>query len=194
MNTNTYSEPALWRKTPLLRKQICIHPGVGAPTRQWPPAYFAALIDLLLGNFDVEIVLIGSADEAAVANEIIASVARPEAVSSLAGKVALGQLTELLVSTTLFIGNNSGPHHLAAALGVPTIGIHSGAVDAREWGPVGPNAVAVRRDMVCSPCYLADAAACPRGLACLIEVMPVEVYEICKHLLAIGGSLAATAG
>ena len=62
---------------------------------------------------------------------------------------------DLLRACALYVGNNSGPKHIAAALGVPTIGIHSGVVDAIEWGPIGKRAVALRRNMTCSPCYLA---------------------------------------
>lgn len=65
------------------------------------------------------------------------------------------------------------------------MGIHSGAIDAREWGPVGPNAVAIRRNMVCSPCYLSDPNDCWRGLACLTDLRPIDAYEVCRRLLAI---------
>ena len=84
----------------------------------------------------------------------------------------------------LYLGNNSGPKHIAAALGVPTVGIHSGVVDATEWGPIGPRAVAVRRKMVCSPCYLASPQDCHRELACLVGLEPATVYAVCARLLA----------
>ena len=80
---------------------------------------------------------------------------------------AAAELTELADTPTLmramrlFIGNNSGPHHIAAALGVPTVGVHSGVVSAREWGPMGPMAVAVQREMSCGPCYLEKASDRP---------------------------------
>jgi len=116
----------------------------------------------------------------------MARVERADLVHSVVGEVSLQELPQLLASAALFVGNDSGPKHLAAGLGVPTVGIHSGTVDAREWGPVGGNAIAVRRNMVCSPCYFADVADCPRELACLTELQPADVYEICRRLLAIG--------
>src|SRR6185437_11014456 len=167
------------------RRFICVHPGVGSPIRQWPAAYYAALIDLLVAAHDVEIVLVGGPDEESIADEVIAQVRRPGAVRSVAGKIALADLPALLSRAALFIGNNSGPKHLAAGLGVPTVGIHSGTVDAREWGPSGQNSVAIRRSMLCSPCYLADPEACWRNLACLTELRPPDVYEVCDRLLAI---------
>ncbi len=67
---------------------------------------------------------------------------------------------------------------------MPTIGIHSGVVDPIEWGPIGPNAVALRRNMTCSPCYLAKAEDCPRALACLRSLEPNLVHETADLLLA----------
>jgi ADP-heptose:LPS heptosyltransferase len=130
-------------------------------------------------------VLIGNGDEAAIADEVLARVQRPATVRSLAGKIPLRDLPALIATAALFVGNNSGPKHIAAGLGVPTVGIESGTVDAREWGPSGANAVAIRRDMLCSPCYLADAALCWRGVACLTELRPDEVYEVCARMLAM---------
>jgi hypothetical protein len=66
-------------------------------------------------------------------------------------------LTVLLRACVLYLGNNSAPKHIAAALGVPTIGIHAGIVDATEWAPIGPRAIALQRHMACSPCYLVKA-------------------------------------
>ena len=177
--------PGVRRRLPAGRKIVCVHPGVGSPIRQWPAAHFAALIDLLAGSHDVTIVLVGSADEARIAADVMARVERRDVVHSVIGEIGLRELPELLHSVALFVGNDSGPKHLAAGLGVPTVGVHSGTVDAREWGPVGNNAVAIRRNMACSPCYLADPADCPRDLACLTELRPEQVYEVCRRLLAI---------
>jgi ADP-heptose:LPS heptosyltransferase len=111
-------------------------------------------------------------------------------VVSLVGKLPLAELPGLLTACSLFLGNNSGPHHIAAGLGVPTVGVHSGSVDVREWGPIGPAAVAVAREVICSPCYLAAAADCPRGLACLRQLTPETVYDACKRLLLAAPAVA----
>ena len=101
----------------------------------------------------------------------------------MAGQTSLADLPRLLKNCALYIGNDSGPKHIAAAVGIPTIGIHSGVVDPVEWGPIGPNAVALRRNMTCSPCYLAKAEDCPRSLACLRFLEPNLVYETADLLL-----------
>ena len=102
----------------------------------------------------------------------------------MVGKTPLRQLPDLLRACALYVGNNSGPKHIAAALGVPTIGIHSGVVDAIEWGPIGSRAVAVRRNMTCSPCYLARLEDCPRGFACMRGLEPTAVQEVSELFLA----------
>jgi ADP-heptose:LPS heptosyltransferase len=105
------------------------------------------------------------------------------AIASMAGRTSLADLPRLLKNCALYIGNDSGPKHVAAAVGIPTIGIHSGVVDPTEWGPIGPSAVALRRNMTCSPCYLANAEDCPRSLACLKFFEPAMVYETAAMML-----------
>jgi len=163
---------------------VAIHPGVGTVMRQWPAEHFAALIDLMVERDDVNAILIGGPDEAELADEVLASVSAKSSVISLVGKTPLRDLPGLLARCALYVGNNSGPKHIAAALGVPTIGIHSGVVDAIEWGPVGQRAVALRRSMACSPCYLARPDDCPRALACLRGLEPTLVHETARAFLA----------
>ncbi len=166
------------------RPVVCVHPGVGNVMRQWPAGHFVRLIDRLVEDHGVRVVLIGGGDEQALGEEVLAGVTAPGAVLSLIGGVKLADLPALLAHCALFVGNNSGPKHIAAALGVPTVGIHSGVVDATEWAPLGPRAVAVRRAMACSPCYLARPQDCHRELACLVGLEPAAVYAVCARLLA----------
>jgi ADP-heptose:LPS heptosyltransferase len=163
---------------------ICVHPGAGSDTKQWPLAYFATLIDLLVEVHDARIILIGGPDEAPVAADVIARVSHPENLFSVAGTAKLADLPIILRASDMFIGNDSGPKHLAAALGVRTLGIHAAVVDAREWGPIGQHAVALRRRVYCGPCYIAAAAECPRGMACLTGLLPADAYRACERLLS----------
>jgi hypothetical protein len=96
---------------------------------------------------------------------------------------ALRDVPRLLAACALFIGCDSGPKHIAAASGVATIGIHSGIVDPAEWGPMGPRAVALYRDMSCSPCFLAKPEHCPRGLACVEMLDPSLVWQMARRFL-----------
>lgn len=180
---------------PLFAKPVvAIHPGAGNITKQWPEEHFSALIDLLTERNGVNVLLVGGPEERELAASLIANVLNPSAVASVAGETSLTGLPRILAACALYIGNDSGPKHIAAGLGVPTIGIHSGVVDATEWGPVGPRAVALRRNMTCSPCYLAVAADCPRNLACLRLLEPVHVQLMAQKILArpVGASPALT--
>ena len=83
--------------------------------RQWPAGHFATLIDLLVAKNGVHVVVLGSPDEAALCEEVLSHVTHRNGVVSLAGKTTRDQLPILLGACALFVGNNSGPKHIAAA-------------------------------------------------------------------------------
>jgi ADP-heptose:LPS heptosyltransferase/GT2 family glycosyltransferase len=175
------------------KRVVCVHPSVGNELRQWPREYFSVLIDQLIETEDVHVILIGGPDEAALGASILKLIVHTKSVWSLIGRVRLGDLPALIARCALFVGNNSGPQHIAAGLGVPTVGIHSGVVDAREWGPMGISACAIHRVMTCSPCYLAKLEDCSRGLACLRGLLPGDVLRVCQKQLKTSGSLRTAA-
>jgi ADP-heptose:LPS heptosyltransferase len=168
---------------PGARPRVCIHPGAGNAIRLWPAAYYADLTARLIEECACDVILIGSADETSIGADIIGGAA---GVISHIGLTEPQELAAIISGCALFIGNNSGPHHLAASLGVPTISIHSGVVDAQEWAASSRNSVALRRRTSCSPCYLNDASDCPRGLACLLGILPGEVIDLAKRFLSVG--------
>ena len=94
------------------------------------------MVDLLIEKNGVNVVLVGGPDEAELAGQVLKSVVNRSSVVSV-GRTSLAELAALLGAYALYVGNNSGPKHIAAALGVPTVGIHSGVVDAAEWGRSG---------------------------------------------------------
>jgi ADP-heptose:LPS heptosyltransferase/GT2 family glycosyltransferase len=164
---------------------VCVHPASGNALRTWPAIHFAELIELIQAEYDVNIAVIGGDGDQDIIQEMFAELPTPSSVLSLSGRIPMEQLPQFLARCALFVGNNSGPQHIAAGLGIPTVGVHSGVVDAREWAPIGPAAVAIRRDMTCSPCYLALPGQCTRRVACLTELRPGEVLATCRKLLAI---------
>lgn len=174
------------------KRALCIHPAAGTEMKQWPQEYFAELIDMLLAEEPLNVLLIGGPDETDIARNIIRRVRKKRSVFNLTGKLKLSELPNLISRCALFVGNDSGPKHIAAGLGVPTIGVHSGVVDVHEWGPMGPNAVAIRREMACSPCYLEKAGDCPHDRACLKGLGTGDVYRLSKRMLAIGAGSSST--
>jgi ADP-heptose:LPS heptosyltransferase/GT2 family glycosyltransferase len=166
------------------RPVVAIHPGSGNVMRQWPEKHIPPLIELLVEQNDVSVLLVGGRDDEEKVASIIGQVARTDRIASVAGQMPLRDLPRLLAACALFIGGNSGPKHIAAASGVPTIGIHSGVVDPGEWGPMGDRAVALYRDMSCAPCFLAKPEHCPRGLACVELLDPPLVHKMAQMFLA----------
>jgi ADP-heptose:LPS heptosyltransferase len=167
------------------RPIVCVHTGAGAANKQWPADSFSGLIDMLIGLEGVNVLIIGGPDEAAFAGTVMQGVRRPEHMFSVVAKTSLRDLPVVLRACDLYVGNDSGPKHMAAALSVPTIGIHSGSVDAGEWGPMGPFTLTLRRDMTCGPCYIASAADCPRALACLTGITVGDVFRACRRMLLL---------
>jgi heptosyltransferase-2/heptosyltransferase-3 len=108
------------------------------------------------------LVLTGGPDEQALVAQVAAHM-RSGALS-LAGQTSVGQLAALLRRAALVLGVDSGPLHLAAAQGAPTLHLY-GPGDAGRFGPWGNPArhVVLREELWCSPC--GEFAACPRGLA-----------------------------
>jgi ADP-heptose:LPS heptosyltransferase len=162
-----------------------VHTGAGSENKRWPTASFAGLVDLLVAQDGVNVVVIGGPDEAGLLDGLLGAVREPARVFPLVGRMGLKNLPLLLLACDLYVGNDSGPKHIAASLGVPTIGIHSGTVDATEWGPLGPAAIGIRRDMTCSPCYLAKVSDCHRALACLHGIRVADVHRACRRLLSL---------
>jgi len=174
------------------KRVVCIHPAAGNETKQWPVPYFADLMNALLVTEDIHFAIIGGPDEAELATGIVELVSDSDRVFNLVGKLRLEELSYFLDTCSVFVGNDSGPKHIAAAIGVPTIGIQSGIVDAREWGPQGDVAVTAKRNMSCSPCYHASKDLCHRGLACLSGLQPASLVGMCRNLLKLERGIQIT--
>ncbi len=120
----------------------CLHVGAGKEYKLWPCERFAALADWLHEQ-GLQPVLIGTAADAARA-ETVRSLAQkplPSLISNLSRDAELAMLAEC----GLFVGNDSGPMHLAAALGAPVVGLF-GPTDPVRWGPLGERCLALRGD------------------------------------------------
>ncbi len=163
---------------------VCVHAGAGNVMKQWPLEYFATLIDMLITRNAVRVLLIGGPDELDTEKQLLASIAHTDRVMSAVGRLKLEVLPAVIAGCSLYVGNDSGPKHIAASVGVPTVGVHSGTVDPVEWAPLGPRSVAVARAMQCGPCYLNRLEDCSRELACMRDLPPLAVHRVCETMLA----------
>jgi len=173
------------------RPLVCVHPAAPDEISRWPSEYFAELIDLLVERDGVHIALVGLSGDGEIAARVQRSLRNHGHVSNIADMLEFSDFVDLLMTSTLFVGNNSGSLHLAAALGVPTVGIHPANVNPGERGPSGPRTVAVWRHVHCSLCQFSRPEECNRNLFCLTGLRPVDVYPVCKRFVTIWAHRAA---
>jgi len=175
------------KEKPLL---IGIHPTAGTPSRQWPLSHFVRLIELILEQTPATIVIFGGKGDRGYVKEIIKQIQIKEEdnnrVHSLVGQITLEEFMEIVQVCHLFIGNISGPAHIASILGVPTLTIFSGMVSPHEWSPLGEKTLCISLNVPCAPCYfVARKDQCPYNLKCLTYLWPEKVWEVAKRLLIL---------
>lgn len=129
---------------------VAVHPGASALNREWPPEHFAAACDFVQTHLGAHVVLMGGRKEAE-ALEVIRSAMRTSA-PVLEGPLSTREFAAVLAAADLFFGNNSGPMHLAAAVGTPVVAVFDAAVPA-QWRPLGENHSIVLPQMPCACLY-----------------------------------------
>ncbi|MFA9441619.1 glycosyltransferase family 9 protein [Uliginosibacterium sp. sgz301328] len=156
---------------------LVLHAGATAPSRMYPPQAYARAARLLLDDFDGYIVLTGSCAEAADVAALLDAIGHPRA-RSLAGMLNLGELGALIEGARVLIANNSGPVHLAAALGTPVVDLY--ALTNPQHTPWMVDNRVLYRDVPCKYCY---KSVCPAGHhACLTGVPPDEVAAAARAI------------
>lgn len=183
LDERDYAEAAalLPREQSVERPRIGIHAGARPPARRWPASYFASLTDELVHLWDAQIILTGNTDELSIVRSVEEQMTtRPV---NLAGMTSLGGLAAIIDSLDLFISNDTGPAHIANALGTPSITIF-GPADYRRWAPLNQSIHRIARHPVaCSPCGYWD---CPIDHRCLRRVSPESVLQTAGDVLAKG--------
>lgn len=156
-------------------KIVCIHPHAGTQAKRWPIENFVKLTKLLLDNFgDVYIVIVGGSDAVFSAKSIISSLNSSKIVDFTA-KIDLSMTAAVLQRATLFVTNDSGPAHIAGALGVRTIVLASGTNVASEWFSCYSMDV-VQSSVDCSMC---GKRICIDN-KCMKQITVDEVYDKVK--------------
>lgn len=162
--------------------RIVIHTGTSqfGAFKQWPLSYFECLIRSLLEETFLSLALTWSGKERERVEHLVNEINHPRL--SIAPQMTLRELPLYLQQSALFVGNDSGPTHLASLLGVPTVVIF-GPKDPGRHGPYGKTFRIIRNDKVpCSPC---ERRRCPAPL-CLSSILPEEVLEAVLILLKNG--------
>ena len=151
---------------------VAIHPGSPVALKRWRPERYAKLADWLVAQKRAKIIFVGVDAEMPIIAEIQALMR--EKSFNIAGKTSLTQLASILHVCQLFIGNDSGPMHLAAAVGIPTIGLY-GPGDPGRFGPVGTQCQTLRQKPDCPPCL---GTRCRfGGEGCMSEIQVADVIQ-----------------
>lgn len=127
--------------------RVALHPGGHFATQRWAPERFAEVISNLTGRAGATCVVLAGPGEERLVERIAA--ATPDALP--VGPLTVRGMMAMIAACDLFIGGNSGPLHVAGALGVPTVSV-MGPTDPARFTPRGPADRVVRRDLPCSPC------------------------------------------
>jgi lipopolysaccharide heptosyltransferase II len=159
---------------------IVIHPGASAPSRRYPPASFAEAARVLAQEGRT-VVFTGTNGETELVRQIQERMGLPS--YSLAGKLQLGEMAALLERAPLLISNNTGPVHMAAALGTPIVDLY--ALTNPQHTPWATPHRVLYHDVPCKYCY---KSICPEGHHnCLHLVRPEEVVSAAREMLAAVG-------
>ena len=134
----------------LVKPLVMLHPGARYWFKAWPAERFAALADRLSETYGCQVLIGGTAQDREIVDAIAGrSTSRP---ISIAGRVTPLQFASLVKRCRLFIGNDNGAMHIAAAIGTPVIGLF-GPSNPAEWGPSGGPAQVVYKGMDCRQCF-----------------------------------------
>ncbi|MEW6637538.1 MAG: glycosyltransferase family 9 protein [Actinomycetota bacterium] len=160
---------------------VVVHPGVSVPARAWMPERYAALVDALRAE-GRRVVVTGGPGE----RELTARVAAPggeprEGVVDLGGRTDLADLAEVIAGAEAIVVGNTGPAHLAAAVGTPVVSLFAPTVPEVRWRPWRVPHALLYRDVPCAGCR---ARVCPvEGHPCMSGVSVGEVVAVLHRLV-----------
>jgi lipopolysaccharide heptosyltransferase II len=154
-----------------------IHPGASAPSRRYPPDQFARAADLLARGYGWQVVFSGGPGERDLVESIRAAMRAGS--HSLAGELTLAELSALVECAPVLVTNNTGPAHVAAAVGTPVVDLY--ALTNPQHAPWGTPHRLLFHDVPCKYCY---KSVCPEGHhRCLTAVPPEAVARAAAELL-----------
>ncbi|MBI3620917.1 MAG: glycosyltransferase family 9 protein [Nitrospirae bacterium] len=161
-----------WDKAGLQPKDtVCVlHPAARWETKRWPAERFARLADRLVKEQGWRVILVAGPAERTQVEAVGRLMQQP--YDDLSGRTTLPQLAALLARAALLITNDSGPMHLAVAVGIPVVALF-GPTDPRKIGPYGPGHHVLQAGVDCSPC---GRQRCTQGLACMNAISVEEAY------------------
>jgi lipopolysaccharide heptosyltransferase I len=154
-----------------------LNPGAAWPTKRWPPARLAAVAAALRAAHGLTSVVLWGPGEEALARDVVASSA---GAAMLSPRTSIADLVALSRGAALFVSGDTGPAHIAAAVGTPIVGIYGPTRPSRN-GPWSPDDVTVSRDAICQCHHL---RRCKLETMCLADIQADEVLRAIERRLA----------
>ncbi|MCB0359030.1 MAG: glycosyltransferase family 9 protein, partial [Bdellovibrionales bacterium] len=155
---------------------LALQAGASQGKRQWAPARFARLLKALVEEQNARIVLTGSKSESHIADAILSFYNSPRILNGV-GKTNLGQLGALLEQAEVLVTGDTGPMHLAVAVGTPVVALFLASALCFETGPYGEGNIVIQPQITCNPCNPNFACARPD---CHEQVTPELVAELVR--------------
>lgn len=172
---------AIWNDNRLSDKTVvALFPGATFEHKRWPLENFQELCRSLLADQTVSVAVLGGSGETGLSSALCAKF--PSRVISLAGGLSFLELAEVLRRCALFVGNDSGPGHLAAAVGCPTVTLFSAIEYPGFWEPWNSRHLAIRKHVSCEYCF--SYHKCPTGTSeCIRSITTDEVFALVRTQL-----------
>lgn len=159
---------------------IAIHPEAGYPSKEWGTDSFKKLMERLLAETGAKILIFGLGENA---DQLAQCFSRSGRVINFAGKLTLRGMIAMMSQCHLFIGNDSGPSHIASALGIPAVVIASGTNLYERWGIWREPSRILKHAVPCAPCHLPQCNV--PGHPCMSEISPEQVFQAVEEMLAV---------
>ena len=157
---------------------IVMHPGASCASKIWPSERFAKLADILMQRHCIKIIVVSGKDEKDIfCADAVRKFMQNDALF-LTGKLSLRTLAALIKRAILFVSNDSGPVHIATAVGTPVIDIFGRGqpgLSPLRWGPLGPKDIVIHKDVGCKETCLAHN--CRKSFACIRAISVDDVYN-----------------
>lgn len=160
---------------------LCIHPGTGTWVKHWQEERWASVADTLAEQLNARVVFTGGDHELALVQRIAGQMQQRACI--MAGDTRVGQLAALFKRAAVVLGPDSGPLHLAAAAGAPTVTLY-GPADPAEFGPWGPpqKHLVIASDIGCHPCRVLDwGSDDPAFHPCMRDITVFRVLEAARR-------------
>jgi heptosyltransferase-2 len=175
---------------------VGIHAGAGAYSlaRMWPVERFADVARGLARSHGAAIIVLGGPDEVERSALLTEMIGKDGRVLNLAGRASIHETAAIIEQCDLFVGNDSGPMHIAAAMRTPVVAVF-GPSNKEAWGPYTPPGIpsmhtVVSRDLPCQPCfYRAHSLGLREGCGprpCLTGLGHEQVLDACRRALDKG--------